>query len=163
MLKSGLPHIYKTLTKLCTKLVEINEKEGSSSSDSDGELSDGEYEKALNKLSAMNRKKEAKGEGEMKDEGEEEESSDDDIEINEEDQEMQREAGDFRLYYSPLDSVHELYYVKMKLEELAKKDMEAYKQLDAALTEEERKTFTAAMVKADEYQKKTIEETKDTA
>ena len=155
------------LTKLSAKLVEINEKESSSSSDE--ELSDGEYAKALNKLSSIrdkNDKKESGKEAKMKDEGEEaeaeaeEEDDDEDIGIDESDDEMQGEAGDFRLYYSPLDSVHELYYVKQKLEELAKKDMGMYKELDAALTEEERTAFNAAMVKADEYQKQTIEENK---
>ncbi len=36
---------------------------------------------------------------------------------------------------------------------MAQKEMELYKQLDAALTEDERKNFGAAMNKAGEYQK----------
>ena len=116
LVKQALPHIYKTLTKLSCKLVELADKESSESDDS--ELSDDEYEKALRKLGKIREKNEAKDaakESGMEDAKEGEEESDDDIEIDD-DNEMQKEAGDFRLYYSPLDTVHELYYVKTKLE-----------------------------------------------
>ena len=97
-------------------MVELADKESSESDDS--ELSDDEYEKALRKLGKIREKNEAKDaakESGMEDAKEGEEESDDDIEIDD-DNEMQKEAGDFRLYYSPLDTVHELYYVKTKLE-----------------------------------------------
>ncbi len=163
-MRQGLPHIYKTLAKLAQKMMQLTEESDKSSS-SDSELDDDDYEKALNKLSAMrakNEKKEAgKGEGKedvMGDEAEDDSGEDFSIEDS-----MQKEAGDFELSYSPLDAVNELYYVKTRLEgelvvsiviiAMAQKDMGLYKQLDAALTEEERKNLNAAMVKAEEYQK----------
>ena len=120
-MQQGLPYIHKTLARLSAKLVELNEKQQSSSSDS--ELSDDEYEKALNKLASMRAKKDDKESG-MKDDKKEGESddSDSDIGIDEDEDEMAKEAGDFTLYYSPLDSTHELYYVKTKIEGNAMKE-----------------------------------------
>lgn len=97
----------------------VNEEE-SKKSESDDELSDGEYEKALqklNKIRAKNEAREEKGEdqkGQDQKVEEEEESSEDDIEIDDDD--ANSEAGDFRLFYSPLDSTNELFYVKTRLQ-----------------------------------------------
>jgi len=164
-------YIYKTLAKQCIKLMEINEKEESSSS-SDSELSDKAYSKALNKLSALRNNKE--GEPIEEDEedtmGKEEKSgsesssgSDIEIDTDEDDPEIKGASSDFRLYYSPLDMVHELYYVKEKIEEIARKDIGLYKQLEGVLNEEEKKKFAESMTKAIEYQKKTIEEFQEDA
>lgn len=143
------------MAKLSTKLVEINEKE--ESSDSDSELSDDEYESALAKLAELRKKEEARESG-MKDEITEENKEDMEGDDDLEDAEMKKEAKDFKLYYSPLDTVNELYYVKTKLEEIAKKDMNLYKQLETSINEDEKKKFNEAMVKADEYQKELIKE-----
>ncbi len=112
----GLPHVFKTLANMAYKMVELNEKsDKGSSSESDEELSDGAYQKALNKLSSAKKgeEKSAGQEPQIEMGDAEENSSDSDIEVEDS---MQKEAGDFSLYYSPLDSVNELYYVKTRLE-----------------------------------------------
>ncbi len=147
-----------------------NEQE-SNGEDSSGELSDDEYEAALRKLAKIRAKKEAKEEGmdEGKEDGKEEgkkddESSDSDIPIEDD---SASEAGDFRLFYSPLDTTHELFYVKTRLEGIpwhlfislafALANPTLYKQLDATLSEAERQQLMKAMQKAEEYQKDIVE------
>lgn len=120
-----------------------------SSSDSSSELSDDEYAEKLKEINDLRTKMEGKKAKESTMKDEEEKNEDDD----EYDEEIEGLAADFTLYYSPLDRVHELYYVKKKLEELAKRDMTLYKQLTQALSKEESEGFSAAMVEADRLQK----------
>ena len=134
--------------------MELEEEEESESSDE--ELDDDEYQEALNKLSKLRKNQESKMNDEVDENDKndnEDNDGDDDEDIVVEEDIMEKEARDFKLYYSPLDSIHELYFVKIKIEELAKKDMASYKQLEAALTEEEKSKFNKAMGKAEEYQK----------
>ena len=61
--------------------------------------------------------------------------------------------------YSYLNDVHELYYVKVRLGELGKKDIGLYKQLEQGLSEDEFKNFHKAMAEADNLQKEINEDT----
>lgn len=145
-MKNALPQIFKILAKLCVIIMENAEKE---SSDDSSELSDDEYAEKLKELSELRAKSEAR-ESTMKDE-----------EAEEEDEEEIKEAvTDFTLYYSPLDRVHELYYVRVKLEEFGAKDRGLYEQLEKALSKEEMEGFRKAMDEAKELQEEIDEENK---
>jgi len=125
-----------------------------SDSESSSELDDDEYAEKLRELHELQAKAETK-ENTMKDEEdkEEEEESDD-----EEDEEVKEMIVEYTLYYSPLDLMHELYYIKKKLEELARRDMTLYKQLEQGLSKEELESFHKAMTEADKFQKEIEEE-----
>ena len=73
-------------------------------------------------------------------------------------------GGDCDLYYNPLYSVHELYYVKTRLEgiiahkmlEIAAKNMAYYRELEKSLTPDEKTKLATAMKKGEEYQNSII-------
>lgn len=59
-------------------------------------------------------------------------------------------VNDSDYYASPLRKVHVLCYAKEALEDIAKKNPDYYKQLEASLTEENRIKLQKAMIRAEE-------------
>jgi len=59
---------------------------------------------------------------------------------------------DHELYASPLKKVYVLYHVKLKLEELNKKNPLYYSQLEGSLSKEARTNLNTYMLSADEIQ-----------
>jgi hypothetical protein len=135
------------MAKLCATLMDNAEQ---SDSESSSELDDEEYAEKLKELHDLRVKAETK-EATMKDEEEESDEEEEDLEVKD-------LVVDYTLYYSPLDLIHELYYVKKKLEELGRKDMALYKQLEQGLNKEELESFHKAMAEADRLQKEIEEE-----
>ncbi len=121
--------MFKLLAGVCDRLVAANEKEDSS--DDNGEEKHKEKEKAADQAGAGD-------------------SDDSSFSLSDEGCTV---AGDLDMYYSPLDAVHELYYVKTRLEGIARNNMGYYQELDKALTAEERAKLVVAMQKGEEYQK----------
>lgn len=68
------------------------------------------------------------------------------------------EFEDVEVIYDPVNPVHELYYVKCRLEEVGRSNMGYYKELEQGLTEEEKSKLAKAMSKADECQRELVNE-----
>eukprot|EP00826_Nyctotherus_ovalis_P005627 TRINITY_DN1127_c0_g1_i16.p1 TRINITY_DN1127_c0_g1~~TRINITY_DN1127_c0_g1_i16.p1 ORF type:complete len:481 (+),score=165.40 TRINITY_DN1127_c0_g1_i16:73-1515(+) len=139
-IKNKLPDVYKTLASLAARQVEISDKEESSSCDSDlpsyeymGEAS---MDKVCEEIKVNETVEVAVGERKRG-----------------RNKQQEKLAADAKFYYNPLASVNELYYIKTKLAEFAKKQEKLFKELEKSLTEKEKEQLSNALTRANGYQK----------
>lgn len=129
ILQSGIKEIFRILIQLCSETVKINEKSESDSSSDD-------MENGTEKL--------------LENPAEIDSQSDESFKLSDGNELI---TGEPILYYTPLDKIHELSYVKNRLELIAGTNMGYYKELENSLSEENKKKLIFCMQKADEYAK----------
>lgn len=132
--------MYKTLASLAARQAEISDREESSSCDSDlpsyeymGEVS---MEKGVEEIKVSEAVETVVGERKRG-----------------RNKQQEKLAADAKFYYNPLADVNELYYIKTKLAEFAKKQEKLFEELEKSLTEKEKEQLSNALTRANGYQK----------